>query len=175
MAQLQFQNQEVFFDPGEIIVSKTDSKGNMTYVNQTFCKVSGYKEIDLLGRPHSLIRHPNMPRSVFKLVWDKVQTGREIFGYVVNRTIHNDYYWVFAHITPSFDANHKIIGYHSNRRVPDAHIVTSVISPLYAKLLQIEESHPNRKEGMLAAHTFLLDLLAEKGIEYDEFIFSLQG
>lgn len=173
MAHLLFQNQEVFFSPDEIIVSKTDLKGNMTYVNQTFCNVSGYKEIDLLGKPHSLIRHPNMPRSVFKLVWDRVQSGREIFGYVVNRTIDNNYYWVFAHVTPSFDKDHKIVGYHSNRRVPDKNIVASVISPLYAKLLQIEESHPSRKEGMFAAYKFLLDLLAEKGIDYDEFIFSL--
>ncbi len=175
MAQLQFSNREVFFSPDEIIVSKTDLKGVMTYVNQCFCSVSGYREIDLLGKPHSLIRHNNMPRCVFKLIWDRIQMGREIFGYVVNKTIDDDYYWVFAHVTPSFDENHKIVGYHSNRRVPEKETIENVISPLYAQLLQLEASYPNRKEGMLAAYKFLLDLLAEKGIDYDEFIFSLQS
>jgi PAS domain S-box-containing protein len=80
MASLHFTGQEVLFSPDEIIVSKTDCLGKMTYVNQTFCNVSGYKETELLGQPHSLIRHANMPRCVFKLVWERIQSGREVFG-----------------------------------------------------------------------------------------------
>lgn len=145
----------------------------MTYVNQTFCTVSGYQETELLGKPHSLIRHPNMPRCVFKLIWDKIQAGQEIFGYVVNKTIDNNYYWVFAHVTPSFDNTGKIIGYHSNRRAPDKQIISSVISPLYAELLKIEEKYPNRKDGLTEAYAHLVGILQTKGIDYDEFILTL--
>ncbi len=173
MAQLLLTGREVTFSPDEIIVSKTDLKGNMTYVNQTFCTVSGYREPELLGKPHSLIRHAAMPRCVFKLIWDKVQAGQEIFGYVVNQTKNGDYYWVLAHVTPSFDESTKIVGYHSNRRVPDKRIVTDVISPLYAGLLAIENKSANRKDGMMKAFDHLVGLLNSKGLDYDEFILSL--
>lgn len=173
MQTLHFSGREIDFSKDEIIVSKTDLAGRITYANQTFCQVSGYREIDLLGQPHSLIRHANMPRCVFKLVWEYVQSGQEIFGYVVNRTITEDYYWVLAHITPSFDTQNQIIGYHSNRRVPDKKIVSSVISPLYAELLQIEERHSNRKEGLNKSYSHLVGLLKDKGQDYAEFILTL--
>lgn len=173
MSKLIFSGREVTFHPDELIVSKTNLKGHITYANQTFCKVAGFSEIELLGKPHSIIRHPNMPRCVFKLVWDTVQSGQEIFGYVVNQTRNGDYYWVFAHVTPSFDENGKIIGYHSNRRVPDKRIIDTVISPLYAGLLDIENKAPNSKEGMMNAFNYLVDVLNSKGISYDEFILTL--
>lgn len=173
MASLHFTGQEVLFSPDEIIVSKTDCTGRLTYVNQTFCSVSGYKETELLGQPHSLIRHANMPRCVFKLIWDRIQTGREIFGYVVNRTINHDYYWVLAHVTPSYDDNNAIIGYHSNRRVPDKNVIDSAISPLYAELLAIENKTASRKDGLLQSYDYLTQLMNEKGLDYDEFILTL--
>jgi PAS domain S-box-containing protein len=71
---------EVFFDKGDLIVSKTDVKGRITYANQVFCHVAGYSEAELLGQPHSIIRHPDMPRAVFKLLWDVIRDGREIFA-----------------------------------------------------------------------------------------------
>jgi PAS domain S-box-containing protein len=173
MAQLIFSGYEIPFSPDDIIVSKTDTKGNLSYVNQTFCVISGYKEIDLLGKPHSIIRHDNMPRCIFKLIWEKIQTGREVFGYVVNRTIDGDYYWVLAHVTPSFDENHKIVGYHSNRRAPEHHIVSHIICPLYAELLDIENSFANRKDGLTTSYAHLMKRIAEKDLDYDEFILTL--
>ncbi|HNS44499.1 MAG TPA: PAS domain S-box protein [Alphaproteobacteria bacterium] len=175
MPELILPGKEVTFSPDEIIVSKTDTKGIITYTNSTFCKVAGYTERELLGQPHSIIRHEAMPRCVFKLVWDFVQSGREIFGYVVNKNKFGDYYWVFAHVTPSLDNNEKIIGFHSNRRVPDKNIITKIISPLYAQLLEIEDSMPNRKDGMMKAFDTLVGILESKGIEYDEFILTLKG
>ena len=175
MPDLILPGKEVTFSPDEIIVSKTDLKGIITYTNTTFCKVAGYTEKELLGQPHSIIRHAAMPRSVFKLVWDTIQNGREIFGYVVNKTRNNDYYWVLAHVTPSFDDNNNIVGYHSNRRVPDKDIINNVIAPLYAQLLQIEESLPSRKDGMNKAFDTLVGILEEKGIGYDEFILTLKS
>lgn len=173
MPHLSFTGKEVTFSPDSVIVSKTDLLGRLTYVNQTFCDISGYHEVDLLGKPHSLIRHANMPRCVFKLIWEHIQSGREIFGYVVNRTINNDYYWVLAHVTPSYDMSGQINGYHSNRRLPEQKVLQDHISPLYATLLDIEEKTPNRKEGVAKSYHYLCELLANKGLSYDEFVLSL--
>ena len=110
---------EIFFKADNIIVSKTDLKGRITYANQSFCQMAGYTEAEMLGQPHSVIRHPDMPRAVFKLLWDTVLEGREIFAYVKNMAKNGNFYWVFAHVTPSYDANRNVIGFHSSRRVPD--------------------------------------------------------
>lgn len=166
---------ERFFDKNEIIVSKTDLQGRILYANRVFMRVGLFEEKDLLGAPHSILRHPDMPRCVFKLLWDQIQVGHEIFAYVLNRAANGDHYWVLAHVTPSYDASGQINGYHSNRRVPARRTVDEVIIPTYKKLLEIEESHKNAKEGMAASHNFLINLLKEKGSTYDEFIFSLQG
>lgn len=166
---------ERFFDKDEIIVSKTDLTGRILYANSVFCKVGGYTEKELLGAPHSILRHPDMPRCVFKLLWDTLGAGQEIFAYVINRAKNGDHYWVLAHATPSFDANGQIVGYHSNRRAPNKKIVDEVIVPLYRSLLEIENRHSNAKEGMMAAFNHLLQILKDKGVTYDELIFSLQG
>ena len=157
------------------MVSKTDLKGRITYANQTFLDVAGYTSQELHNQPHSIIRHPDMPRCVFKLLWDQLALKREIFAYVINMAKNGDHYWVFAHVTPSYDATGQVIGYHSNRRVPDPDVVKSTIIPLYADLKAEEERHANRKQGMNSAFASLLDLLKGKGISYDEFIFSLQA
>lgn len=166
---------ERFFDDDEIIVSKTDLTGRITYANDVFLNIAGYKESEVLGQPHSILRNPNMPRCVFKLLWDTIQEGNEIFAYVVNRTKVGDHYWVLAHVTPSRDDHGEVVGYHSNRRVPDRKVLDTVIAPLYKQLLDIENSHANRKDGMNAAFDALLKILEEKGLAYDEFIFSLQS
>jgi len=161
---------ERFFDDDEIIVSKTDLKGRMTYVNDVFLKLASYTEKECLGEPHSKIRNPEMPRCIFKLLWDVIQDGREIFAYVVNRSANGDHYWVLAHVTPSRDASGNIIGYHSNRRVPNREILESTIIPLYKQLLAEEQKHSNAKDGMAASMAMVTSLLDEKGMEYDEFI-----
>lgn len=172
-AEAALTGRERLFDKDEIIVSKTDLKGRITYANRTFLKVADYGEKEVLGAPHSLVRHPDMPRCVFKLLWDTLSSGREIFAYVVNRSKNGDHYWVFAHVTPSFDGSGNINGYHSNRRVPDRRILDGTVIPLYKTLLQEEGKVTNRKDGMNAAYDMLLGILKEKGIGYDEFIFSL--
>lgn len=164
--------REVRFGDDEIIVSKTDLKGKITYANTVFQRISGYTEADLLGQPHNILRHPAMPAVVFKLLWDTVQEGREIFAYVLNQAKNGDEYWVFAHVTPSFDQSGRIIGYHSNRRVPYPDALEKV-KPLYAKLLAEERRHPNLQSGMEASGRVLADVLRQSGMTYDEFVFSL--
>ena len=92
------------FDQEELIVSKTDLKGHITYANDVFVRLSKFPREQVIGAPHSLIRHPDMPRSIFKLLWDTIQAKKEIFAYVVNMARDGDHYWVFAHVTPTFDA-----------------------------------------------------------------------
>lgn len=164
---------ERFFDRNEIIVSKTDLKGRLTYVNRTFMEISGYDEAELLGQPHSIIRHPDMPRAVFKLLWDRLQAGHEIFAYVKNMTKAGDFYWVLAHATPSVTPSGEVVGYHSNRRVPERRIVEEVVIPLYRSLKAIEDGEPDRRVGLEKSSERLNALLKEKSIGYDEFIFSL--
>jgi PAS domain S-box-containing protein len=156
----------------DIIVSKTDPTGRITYVNQTLLEISDFTEEDLIGQQHSIVRHPQMPRCVFKLMWETIQSGQEIFAYVVNLTKFGDHYWVFAHVTPTFDLDGSIIGFHSNRRSPDRKGVQSA-EALYKILLEEEQRHTDRRKGMLSATELLQSMLADKGTEYDQFVMSL--
>ncbi len=164
--------REVTFGTEEIIVSKTDKSGRITYANDVFLRVAGYREDEVLGQPHSLIRHPDMPRCVFKVLWDTIESGKEIFAYVVNRTKTGDHYWVFAHVTPSFDTNGRIIGYHSNRRCPDRAPMAKVRG-LYAALLAEERRHSSKVEGAAAAQRMLERVVGETHASYEEFVLSL--
>ena len=166
-------NTEVFFPEDDLIVSKTDLKGRLTYVNQTFCHIAHYNEAELLGQPHSVIRHPDMPRAVFKLLWDTIAEGREIFAYVKNMARTGDYYWVLAHVTPSYDKDKNIVGYHSNRRVPKHDVVKNTIVPLYSQVLQEESRHTNGQKALAAGFEFLVNFLKSKNTTYDALIFSL--
>lgn len=163
---------ERFFPEDDIIVSKTDLKGHITYANQTFLKIAGYSEAEILGKPHNIIRHPDMPRCVFKLLWDTLKMRQEIFAYVKNMSRNGDYYWVFAHVTPTFDEQGRVIGYHSSRRVPERKQV-ELFTDIYRQLLEEEQRHPDWRSGMEASTRMLLDLLASKRMEYDEFVFSV--
>lgn len=164
--------REVTFANDEIIVSKTDLHGRITYANDVFLRVSGYSEAELLGAPHSILRHPGMPRSVFKLLWDTIENGDEIFAYVLNMSRNGDGYWVFAHVTPSYDARGTHVGYHSNRRVPYGDALAKV-KPLYEAVLKAEQAVPDRKASVEAGMAMLSGLLAQHGITYSQFVFSL--
>lgn len=170
---MQPTGKELFFDKKDMIVSKTDTKGHITYANDIFLKIAGYDEEDILGQPHNIIRHPDMPRCVFKLLWDTLESGREIFAYVVNMSKNGDHYWVLAHATPSYDASGTIIGYHSTRRVPNPEIVQTVIIPLYRDLCEIENGEPSAKDGMQKSFDHLVGILQSKGLDYDELVSSL--
>lgn len=163
------------FDPGDIIVSKTDLTGVITYANRVFCDVAGYDERELVGQQHNIVRHPDMPRCVFKYLWDTISTGKEIFAFVINQAKNGDHYWVFAHVTPSYDANgQNIIGYHSVRRAPDP-APLEIVAGLYQQILAEEQKHTSAKEGMDAGLNLLVSVLEEKGMGYDELIFTLLG
>lgn len=160
------------FHDDEIIVSKTDAKGIITYANDVFLRVSGYTERELVGQPHSIVRHPDMPRAVFKLLWDTLAGGQEIFAYVKNMASNGDYYWVLAHVTPSRDRHGRMTGYHSNRRTPYRDVLP-MVTDLYQTLLQEERRHRDRRAGLAASCDLLRRTLAARGMDYEQFVFSL--
>lgn len=153
---------------GEFIVSKTDLKGNIIYGNETFIEMSGYTEAELLNAPHNILRHEDMPKVVFKLLWERIQEPEGLYAYVKNKTKNGDYYWVFAYVTPSYDPSGNKVGYYSVRRAPSVKAIRT-IEPLYRELLQIE-----RQNGVSASQTRLNAILNEKGVTYDQFVFDLQ-
>ncbi|MFC7575365.1 PAS domain-containing protein [Klenkia terrae] len=106
------------FGADELIVSKTDRRGVITYANDVFLRVGAYSLDEVIGQPHNLIRHPEMPRAVFHLLWDTISRGHELFAYINNLAADGAHYWVLAHVTPSVDERGTIVGYHSNRRRP---------------------------------------------------------
>lgn len=152
----------------DFIISKTDTQGKLTYVNKIFMEMAEYSEKELLGKPHNIVRHPDMPRAVFKLLWDRIKNKEEIFAFVVNKTKKGNEYWVYANVTASLDASGKVVGYYSVRRMPNPDAIQKII-PLYKKLTDAE-----KKGGVEASTKILNDILKEKGMNYDEFIISLQ-
>jgi PAS domain S-box-containing protein len=160
------------FEKEELIVTKTNLKGHITYANDVFLRLSKYPTKEVIGAPHSLIRHPDMPRCIFKLLWDTIQAKKEIFAYVVNMASNGDHYWVFAHVTPTFDAQQNIVGFHSNRRKPDPAQIGK-IKELYAALRAEESRDDSRKDGMARGYAMLMNQLKDKGLDYDEFVLAI--
>ena len=160
------------FAVDDVIVTKTDLQGRITYANQVFLDISGLSERQAIGAPHSIIRHPDVPRVIFKLLWDKISSREEIFAYVLNMASNGDHYWVFAHVTPTFSNDGAIVGYHSNRRVPEPKALKAII-PLYAELTAIEERASNRAQGLVESVAAVTRHLQTKGMTYAEFVFSL--
>jgi len=159
---------ELQMKAGEFIVSKTDLKGLITYGNETFIEMSGYSESELLHAPHNILRHEDMPKLIFKLLWERIQEREGIYAYVKNKTKKGDYYWVFAYVTPSFDSSGNRIGYYSVRRSPKAKAIAA-IEPLYRELLNAE-----KRGGVNASQTYLTTLLQNQGMTYDQFVLGLQ-
>lgn len=110
-------NKERLLDPKFPIVTKTDLKGKITYANQAFCEIAGYSEQELLGKPHNIVRHPDMPPEAFKDLWDIVRKNTPWQGIVKNRCRDGGFYWVDAYVTPLTE-NGKKIGYMSVRSRP---------------------------------------------------------
>ena len=155
----------------DFIVSKTDLKGRITYGNRIFIEFSGYSEAELLGAQHNIIRHPDMPRGVFQLLWDTIQAGRECHAYVKNLAKDGSVYWVFANVTPSFDEQGRVIGYFSVRRKPKASGVAAV-NDLDRAMVEAE-ARAGARDAIAASSRILNDLLTEKEMSYEELILAI--
>ncbi len=110
-------DEEVPYPDGRLIVSRTDLKGVITHANQAFIDMSAYNEEELVGAPHSILRHPDVPSVIFKDLWDTVQSGKPWYGYVKNLRKDGRYYWVYASVNPCY-IDGELVAYTSVRRKP---------------------------------------------------------
>jgi len=158
MQKTTLLDEEIVLDPKRYIVSETDEKGKITFANDYFMEVSGYNQEELIGKPHNIVRHPDMPKVVFKLLWETISAGKNINAVVKNLAKDGRYYWIFTEFEIRKDTDTgKIIGYHASRKNISKHVI-AVISDLYAQLVEIE------KNGTVEdSQKFLVDFLKEKG------------
>ncbi|SFV68181.1 SIGNAL-TRANSDUCTION SENSOR PROTEIN-PAS/PAC domain [hydrothermal vent metagenome] len=160
-------DEEIKFSKKKFIVSKTDIKGNIIFTNKNFSEISGYSEAELIGQPHNILRHPDMPKAIFFLVWQSLLSGKPISGVIKNLAKDGRYYWVIADLEPKFNAEGNIISLMAFRRAAPQDVIDTT-SELYATMLAIEKKH-----GMEKSIAYLQAFLEEHDITYDEFITEL--
>ena len=156
--------KQIKLDSKRFIVSKTDTTGKIIYGNDYFAEIAGYKESELIGSPHNILRHPDMPQAVFYLMWQHLKSGRNIMAVVKNLAKNGDHYWVVTDFDIKRDQAGNVRHYLAFRQAAPKHVVTA-IEPIYAKLLEIEEEH-----DMDASIAYLEGYLEEKRMNYDQFI-----
>ncbi len=155
----------------DLIFSRTDPKGRITYANNIFVEFSGYTEAELIGSQHNIVRHPDMPRGIFKLLWDKIQNKQECCAYVKNMSKDGSFYWVFATVTPSYDENGNLKGYTSWREKPKSSGMQTA-SELYAAMLKAEIK-AGSVNAIEASGKILNDALQGTGMSYDEYVMAI--
>ena len=162
--------KEIALNPKRYIVSKTDPRGIIEYGNDYFSEVCGYSESELIGKPHSIVRHPDMPRIVFKMMWDRINQRQNIMAVVKNLAKNGDHYWVITEFEPKVDPiTNEIISHTAFRKAAPRKAI-EVMAPIYEKLLEIEKDG-----GMEASEKFLRGFFEEKKTTYDDFIDELVG
>lgn len=156
--------KEIKIDSNTMIVSKTDEKGIITYGNSNFVEISGYKETELIGSPHNILRHPDMPKAIFYFMWESIKNGRNITAVVKNLAHNGDHYWVVTDFEIKRDQNMRVRNYIAFRQVAPKNVVKE-IEPLYEKMLDIEKEH-----GMDESINYLEAYLEEKNMNYNQYI-----
>jgi PAS domain S-box-containing protein len=142
----------------DLIVSKSDEQGNITYVNPIFVKISGYSQASLLEKPHAILRHPDMPKAVFKYLWENIKEGKDVTAYVKNLCADGGYYWVLATVKMAKNPDGSFRNYMSTRRGV-SQSAKETIAKFYAELLGIE-----RDEGEEASYSAFEKFLNENGL-----------
>ncbi len=147
------------------IVSKTDLKGIITFINEDFIRISGFSEEELLGAPHSIVRHPDMPPEAFDDLWKALKAGRPWTGVVKNRCKNGDYYWVLANAAPIYE-NNQLVGYMSVRSKPSYEQVTASISA-YKLFREGKADNLKIQDGKVVKSTLLtkLDLFKNLNVQ----------
>ena len=162
------KNQEITLNPYKTIMSKTNKKGIIEYANDYFMGVSGYKEWELMGQPHNILRHPDMPKMVFKLLWDRLNQAQPVYAIVKNLAKDGSYYWVIADFKTKIDEDGGISHYARRKAVPDE--VKEKVSKLYANILELEKT-----SGLAASEAYFNGLLEDNHTTYDEMILEMFG
>lgn len=161
-------DKEVSWDKTQTIMSKTDLYGTIEYANEAFVDVCGYEDYELMAQPHNIIRHPDMPKVVFKVLWDNIKLGNKFHGIVKNLAKSGRYYWVITDFEYLKDEDGVIKNYIARRKAVPQAVISNHIEPLYKRLLQIEQA-----SGLVASEKYLIGYLEEKGLSYVDLITKL--
>lgn len=171
--QVPTGRERTFLDD-ELLVSKSNVEGDFHYMNEAFLRVTGYGEAELAGQPHSLLRHPDMPACIFRLVWTALAKGKEVFAYFLNLTKEGDHFWELAHITPIGDGAGGILGYHALHRTAQKGAVR-MIEGIYREARRAEAAHSDKEPAVQAGLAYLESMLLQLDMSYNEFVLSLES
>jgi PAS domain S-box-containing protein len=160
-------DKEINLDPNKTIMSKTDAKGVIEYANEYFIEISGYDEYELMGQPHNIVRHPDMPKTIFKLMWESLNKGENIHAFVKNLSKDGRYYWVLTNFEFKYDESGNLVSYYAKRKAAPRNAIFE-IEKLYNTLRNIEA-----RQGMNTAVNYVHGLLEDKKMSFNEYIFSL--
>lgn len=163
-------NQEVVWDKTQTIISTTDKFGTITYVNQAFLDVSGYTMTEVIGQPHSLIRHPDTPKLLFKVLWDNISAGRNFHAILKNMSKSGEFYWVITDFDVDKDPKGEILSYTARRRAINENIVKEHIEPLYQTLLKLESIG-----DIELSNRYFKGFLQKEGKSYTDYIMDIIG
>ncbi len=156
MKRPEARDEEIELKNNVYIESDTDLKGVITYVNDYFAEISGYSPEELIGQPHSIVRHPDMPKILFKILWQRLESGENFVAAIKNLAKDGRYYWVFTDFEPIVKDGKKV-GYKASRKKISKH-VTDTLDPIYKKLTEIE-----KEGGMQESQAYLEHFLKEHG------------
>ena len=163
-------DREVQWDKTKTLISETDVKGTITNVNDVFCAVAHYSASELIGHPHNLIRHPDMPKLIFKLLWDNLKVGNNFLGVIKNLAKTGEYYWVVTDFEMRRDAMGNITHYIGRRKsVPEA-AINNYLAPFYESLLKMEKIG-----GVELSSRFFKNYLTKQGKDYIDFVISIMS
>ena len=157
-------DKEIIFSKKKFIVSKTDIEGNLLFVNQNFCEITGYKYDDLMREPHSILRHPDMPKAIFYMIWKSLLAGMEVSAIIKNVAKSGKYYWVIADFSMQRDSYGKLETFSSFSRHAPNHVIES-IQELYETMNRCE-----RKGGIKGSLGYLETFLEEKNLSYNDYL-----
>lgn len=163
-------DKEVGWNKSQVVISETDVYGRITNINDVFCNVCGYSPEEMIGQPHSIIRHPDMPKLVFKLLWDNLKVGNNFIGVIKNLAKSGEYYWVITDFEMRRDATGNITHYIARRKSVPKAVIENYVAPLYETLLKLE-----KVGGMELSSRFFKNYLAKQGKDYIDFIIDVMN
>ncbi|MEE9444982.1 MAG: PAS domain-containing protein [Cocleimonas sp.] len=160
---------ETFLKPNDLIISRSDLQGTIIQCNNLLASLSGWSQEELLGSNHNVLRHPDMPKALFKIIWGAISAKKEFYGYIKNLRKDGGFYWTFAYITADINRKREITGYTSYRRFAPK-LTIEAIEPIYKILIKAEE-----QGGLELSETLFQEYLEKTGFgSYDKLIVDLQ-
>ncbi len=157
-------NYEIKCAYQEIVISRTDTKGNIIYCNSTFARINGFKGALAINQSETITRHPDMPEIIFDIIWKTILKGLPIQAILKNKTKDNKYYWSMTEWKPQKDSNNSVISYIITGKQAPTQII-KIMEPLYIILKEIEEKH-----GKDSALIYLHSYLDEQNMTYSQYL-----